>query len=701
MLEEMITRAVLQDGFSPVLRKIAGEQDAFSRKTNALNMGGNVLIGMGAAVIGFGAKAIQAAGKVDEFRRIVEKVRGANEAAFATKFINDYDKRSSFAYFDLMEAAQRMELQNVDLGKSFKDVADIAAMSGRPLMDVARLYDAVSTGRVGLGLSSRGGFAQFGVSVKDIFAAAGKPYTPGHNLQNSMTGTEELDAVHKVLVEKHKAGLDEALATTTLRGSQSMIEGAMERLESNVGAGSLPATVAMLNNVAGAINSISDAVKNVPGFGDKLFGTGAGLIAGGAILKGVAAWKTYAAIQKTAAAAGALERAGEVAKVPIANAEGNAVNLLSGKYGGLRGSLLKAGEASLGARAATTGLTGTFAAGIGTAGLYAVAIAGVVFDIGLLVKSFQEANDASRDFESSIAAVAKAKAMGYDVAKNGGKVTGYDALPVWQQIEYQVLNTGSFGGLDLLTDGAYTPGNAGITATADDQSRALAKKHGRVKGGVMDQYIKEQKARAAAAAAAKADAGQAAGQAADGYKLPPAMEFKLSQDERRLELLKAMGGHERELAQARKQEIGDLNTAAGLLEKQAAIATDLKKKYDLLNQAADDRQKAKLLGLEKADGRSKLDKVTAAILGAGGLGEDEILKRAGIGRGFFAGMSKGHLPKNPMKQAIEALEKRPLIVNFHIGDKIFGQVKDEIVDDALHKLLRLSETSGKNALFGN
>ena len=136
--------------------------------------------------------------------------------------------------------------------------------------------------------------------------------------------------------------------------------------------------LAVPQRVVDDINKISTAVKDVPGLGDKVFGTGAFLLMTGAVLKGVAAWRTYAAIQKTATAVAAIERTGEAAKVPIINSEAAAVTKSTGAFNGLRGMLLKAGTATLGVNAAAASTTRILAAGVVTVGLYAVAIAGLV-----------------------------------------------------------------------------------------------------------------------------------------------------------------------------------------------------------------------------------------------------------------------------------------------------------------------------------
>ena len=205
-----------------------------------------------------------------------------------------------------------------------------------------------------------------------------------------MSPQEVANAVHKALADTGRANLNEKLARTTMSGAEGMIQDAMTRLENSVGGSNLQGTIRVLDTVIDDINKIATAVKDVPGLGDKVFGTGAFLLMTGAVLKGVAAWRTYAAIQKTATAVAAIERTGEAAKVPIANSEAAAVTKSTGAFNGLRGMLLKAGTATLGVNAAAASTTRILAAGVGTVALYAVAIAGLVYDIKLVVDSFQE-----------------------------------------------------------------------------------------------------------------------------------------------------------------------------------------------------------------------------------------------------------------------------------------------------------------------
>lgn len=487
--ETIITRSILEDGFTPVLRKIAGEQDAYARKTAALNSGGNVLIGAGAALIGFGVKSLKVAGEINEIRVALTAVEGAQRAAFDMDVIDKFAQGSKYTYLELAHAGERLALANVNVKDSLGDMADLAAASHKPLAQVAKLYDTLLAGHnVPLALSARGGFSQFYISPEAIFRAAGKEYIPGKTkLIGSMTPQEVAAAVHKVLVSTGRTGLNEKLAHTTLEGTQGLIQDAMVRIGNNVAGGqNINDTVKLLDTIATDLNKIADIAATIPNLGEKILGGGVGIVAAGAILKTVSAFREYRNMANLAKIAGAAERAGEAAKVPIAKAEAVAVEGAAVKYTGLRAILMKTGAASLGARVATTSLTGVMAAGIGTVGLYGLAFAGLVFDIGLVVKSFMELNNASRDFEASTAAMSKAKSQGYDLANGGGKATGYYGLPVWKQYGEELAN----GVAGFATYGKYKPFNTddgGITATSDASSRALAAKHGMAPRGIRAQ----------------------------------------------------------------------------------------------------------------------------------------------------------------------------------------------------------------------
>lgn len=714
-VELMLSRAVLEDGFSPVLRRIAGNQDAFARKTAALNMTGNVLIGAGAGLVGFAVKSAKVAGEIDGIRKAMAAVEGQQKATFDLDYVDKFAQHSKYTYLDLAHAGERLALAGVPVKAYLSDVADLAAKSHKPLAQVAKLYDTVLAGHnVSLALSARGGFSQFYISPDKIFAAAGKQYVPGKTkLQGSMTPEEVVQAVHKVLVQTGASGLNEKLARTTMEGAEGMISDAVTRLSLNVVSGkNLTDTIQLLDTVADDINKIADAAAKIPNLGEKIVGAGAGAIAVGALLKGAGAYRELRNMMNLAKIAGDAERAGEKAKGPIADAEGAAVNGVAVKYSGLQKMLMKVGSASLGVTEGTYTAATAMGAGTLAVGLYAVALAGIVAVGAEVVTMFTDMNDASRKFEASIAAVNAAKAQGYDLKAGAGQAQGFSALPVWKQVLSGFGHSGWGAAINpaLAAYGASLPDadTMGTSAISDKASTALARKHGRPHNGVTATMLREQKAQRDAQAAARREAAKeaaaakaaAAGAAANGFELDPAMAFKLKQDERRVALLKEMGGHEKELKAARAGEIADLNTAAALLERQAAAASDVKAKYDLMDQAAENRQKAKLMGLEKSDQRDKLDKHIASILGGGGLGEDEILKRAGIGRSFFAGLGKGKPPQSPLKMALTALAKRPLILNLHLGDKTFAQVKSEILDDTLQALLHALEGSNPRALYG-
>ena len=711
MIEQMITEAVLRDSFSGPLRRMASEQDAYARKTNSLNTAGNVLIGAGAALTGLAVKSVKVAAAYDQQRQAFGALLGNVDKGKA--MFDDLAKFTVKTPFQLQDWTQATRTL-MGWGMAAKDVMPALEGLGNSEASMGRTGADLQKASYELGEMNAGFISMRQVRnlMMDGVPAATmlkkELHLTGEELAN--IGKQHIDgkigvaAILKGIKESNLAG-GMATQMNTLPGSITSLKDNWNLFLDQMGEPALRPLTNLVNEASDFVSKIRDMSDGTKKFVTLLaYGAGPTMLVGGGVLKAVAAYRTYTSILKLAAAAGAIERAGEKEKVGIAAAEGEAVAGSAAKYAGLRGWLLKTGEASLGARAATTGLTGTLAAGAGTIGLYAVALAGLVTVGYEVVSMFTDMNQASRDFEASTAAVAKARADGYDLKNNAGQAQGFNALPVWKQVLSGFGHSGLWGAVanpwgalygSTLADGS----ESGTSALTDAHSRALAKQHGMAKNGVRAQQIAAQQAQAAAAAAAKAASADAAGQAANDYKLDPALDFKLKEDERRVALLKAMGGHEKELKAARAAEIADLGTAAGLLERQASLATDVTKKYDLLNDAAEDRQKAKMLGLAGKDDRDKLDKTVAQIIGGGGLSEDEILKRAGIGRGFFAGMSKGHVPGNPLKAALDKMAKRPLIINLRIGDKPFGQIKDEIVDDALHQVVQALSGSGQNLLF--
>lgn len=678
--ETMLTRAVLEDQFTPVLRKIAGGMDAFERKTNQINAVGNAFLAAGSAALAFGVKSIKVAGQLDYIKKSMAAVEGANRAAFDMQYVDRFAQKSMFTYMDLAEAARKLAIQNVSVKDNLQDIADISASSGKGLPQISGLYDALlAGGRVGLALSARGGFAQYGISVKEIFAAAGKEYNP-KNLQNSMTPKEVADAVHKVLMQTGKAGLNEKLATTTLTGVTGMLEDAVTRLENSVGKADLPATIGLLNKTAGAINRLAEAVAKVPGFGDKLMLGAGGAILAGAVLKGVAAYRQYTSILKIASAVGATERAGEMEKVGIAAKEGAAVAESAGRWT-----------------------------------KYAGAISFVTKNIGALTKGFalllaaktavdvfsdpqgQFFNNAYNDFRrnqggafmdklkdpfgtiSSLPARMKGGAS--------GEFTRY-ATAGQSIIEGSKWKEGIDAFHRLMPEIARIENSWGKVSDAEI-----------IKTAERLHTIVENTRKYLVTPPDIADPGDrpgkddAAGNDANGYKIPAKLDYEIKASERKVQLLEAEKAAAKQINAAKQDEIKYLMQAAGLLRKNAALATDEDAKYRMLNEADEDQQKARLLKLK--DTKGAFEKVAATIISSAGLGEDEILKQAGIGGRFFKSLGGKHgaLPQDPLKAALTDirahLQQRPFVFQFHIGDKVVQQMTVKVKDEVIHELLQV------------
>lgn len=664
----------------------------------ALNAIGNVFLGAGGAAAGFLVKSVKVAGQLDEVKKSMAAVEGANKAAFDMDYVDKFAQHSKFTYLDLAEAAKRLALQNVSVKDTLGDVADVAAASGKPLAQVAQLYDALlGGGRVGLALSARGGFAQYGLSTREIFAAAGMPYTPGQNLQNAMSPQQVADAVHKLLATSGRAGLNEKLANTTLSGVQGMMEDALTRVENNLGTAKLPETIALASKAAGALNSLADAIKNTPGAGDKFVMGTVGALAVGGILKGIAAWRQYSAILKTATALGKIERAGEAAKVPVAAAEGAAVEGAASKYVLMKTVLGNVGKAALGESAAFVGARTAILAGGTALSMYALIAVGAAADIYAVVGAMKALGDASTHVEKAQAANADAKKAGYDLKQS--HVTGFGAMPAWKQYLLLLDNRLTFGLVAKMHPQMYA--ETGFSGLTDAQTRAAAARHGAPPGGVRGQQLAAEKSAAEKAAQARKDAADAAAKAADSYELPADVSYRLKAEERRLILLQAQGASQNALNAAKKQEIVGLEYASRLLREQAKLAGDPKSRYKLLDEADENDQKAAMLKLDKyGKGKNGFDRTIATILGAGGLGEEEILKRTGVGRGMFASLGRGRPPASPLRGLIERAAKRPTVVQLSLNGRVLQEIKTEAVDETLKEILSMLESGSARPVLG-
>jgi hypothetical protein len=699
-LDQMITEAILRDKFTPVLNKIASETDAYARRTNAINMAGNVALGIGAGLTAFLVKSTQVAGRLDYIKKSMAAVEGANKAAFDVDYVDKFAQHSMFTYMDLSEAARRLAIQNVSVKGNLQDIADISASSGKPLAQISQLYDALlAGGRVSLALSARGGFSQYGISVREIFAAAGKEYNP-KNLQNSMTPQEVADAVHKVLAQSGKAGLNEKMATTTLAGAGGMLQDAVTRFEDAIGGANLPGVIKLLNSTAGAVNYLATSIKGNPLFGDALaFTAGSALLAGG-ILKAVTAYRQYQAILKTAAAIGKVERAGEAEKAGIAASEGAAVEGAAVKYGGLRMMLARLGGAYTGVAGAETGAAGAMAAGIGVVGLYAIAIAGLAADIYAVVGALYALGDASTKTQQAQAAVVEANKQGYDIKAGAGKVNGFGAKSVMQQylsaLGDQIVGWDTFGKWHPFGSDEMTGSDALVPPGWNKQHHAMAK------NGVRAHAIRA----AQDAADKRRDAASAAAeQAANGYELDPKLKYQIDHDERRLAYLREARAGQKAINGAVADEIKLFGQAEKLLRAHALQATDAKKKYELLNQADEYHYKAMEAKFGKGKGKAGFDPTIATIVSSAGMSEDEILKRTGIGRHFFRslGSKSSGLPPDPFKQALSRLrtQKQPVNIQLNLDGKAIQALATAVEVPIIQQLVHMLEGSGNRPLMGS
>lgn len=693
----MLTRAILQDDFSPVLRKIANNQDEFAGKTARLNAMGNVFLGAGSAALAFGVKSIKVAGQLDEIKKAMAAVEGAQKAAFDLDFAQKYGLASKATYLEISQAAQSLVLHQMSVKDNLKDIADLAAATGKPLQEVANLWERLQTGRTGSALGQQG-FPRLGISTAAVFEAAGLPYKPGQTVQGKITPEQAFAAIRSIMAKRGDTGLDEKLSRTTLSGSSSMIEDSITGLQANLGAAKLTTTIAILNKVADSINNVSDAIKNVPGAGDKFLGMAAGLIAVGTALKIASSlrdFRTSANLAKIAAdssgkgfkgLAGAKKLA-EIAAKDENKAEIDKLGTLDKEKGEL-GSTITRWQALKNLLASMPGKIGFMGAAEGATGRIAKMGGFGLKGTGALVPGL--IGGAILATPAIMAAVGAYKILGEQMAENDAKLRGDGVTDLSAQINRMA---------DLrkkLRDHPNDPKLLREMAQTHDMFMRL--------GGAPQRAAMKAKAAAEAKTAgdmSKADAAtrakEAAGEAANKYELPADLQYNIKHDERELALLKDQHATQQQMNAAKATEIAHLMKAHDLLLANAKLATDDRAKYKLLDEAEEFQQKARIAKI--ADKRDLMDRTIATIIGGGGISDDEVLKRTGIGRRFFRSLGgPGAKTADPMKAALLQAAKRPTIINISLDGKVRQTLKQETADEVLAVLATMfggSTTGGR------
>lgn len=697
-VETMVTEAVLRDSFTPVLRKIAAQQDAFAQRTSKLNTAANVGLMAGGAGTKLAVDAIKTAAAYDQQRKAYITLLGdAERGKQLFKDLAEYSTVTPFNFTDWQKASQMLlgfGVQAEDLKPILESLGNAVASTGGDGTNLEGAARAVGQMYAGtLKMQEINQLVNQGIPAakllrEQLHLSGAELQAIGNQHISGKIGVEALRAA--IMGGNMKSGMSDQM--NTLNGAVSNLQDNWKNFLADMGDPALQPLTRLVNksgDLLGNLQKMDPAVQKMVAF----LGLAAGptTVVAASILKGIVAWRNYKAAVETDAAVSKIERAGESEKVGVAAKEGAAVEGAAVKYGGLAAKL--EGVASKAGIVNATALRG-----VGVLGLYGVALAGLAADAYLVVNALKELGDASENVEKAQQANADARKMGYDVKQS--HVTGAGSKSIWKQYAYELSQ--SWAASPLLKYGVKALWGkdfdepTGFTALTDAKTRAAAKKHGMPAHGVRAQQIAAQKAAAEKAAAARR---QAAEDAANSYRLDPALDYKLKQDERRVALLEAQKASQDKINAAKKQEIADLMKASDLLRAQAKIATDPKAKYRLLDEADEDAQKAKLLALDKTKAdKDGFDKTSATILGAAGLGEDEILKRTGIGKRFFASMGKGSLPPDPLKAALAKIGKQDIHVTLALDGKAVQTITVKVENEVAKALAQVLGGSNRRLL---
>ena len=716
--DTLTTIAILDD--SPYLRGV----ERMARATEGVNQTAGLeriasgLTMAGAVAVGVGALMIKTASQFQQMQMSLKNSTGNDQLFQNLKSFTFNTPYTTSIWADQARMLHGFGVSAQDVIPVMKNLGD--AVTGVFGVDPGRLAQLTyAYSEMNIGFANARHLKMFAVAGLNPYASVekylgvsenqaaniGKLHIPGKFvnaaiMQGEMDDPKKRDAMLKYM--------------HSLKGEVSNLSDAWQIFMANAGTGALEPVSKGIHWLADEIKRLSDPGTS-KSLGYMILFGGPAMLAAGPLVRAISLWKQMETAKKMASVASVMERNAELSKLPVLEEETGAVQTATMKWTALGNTLLGVATKAGVLYAAYAGIVG---------------IKDLVDDktaTGLANNQFNaEFNNLRKDRKGALGDFIKDPLQNFatgigDTFRGQGTARGqFDALTAnanviiqsskdakaiadfqrllpalqnsfkyWQSTSLDTVQS-QVGKVNEIVNETrnYNPADAAIAEQGNAANAARA--------ATLAEYQKHKSEYLHATPGKPSAAGD------------PLARLGIDEDraETLMKIAKIQGNSGAE-AKYRVQAIGlidkeisGLTRYAASIEnvagKKGAWLTAEKKILELMQHRAEFQEAEK-----NGDGRSKLDKVTAAILGAGGLGEDEILKRAGIGRGFFAGMSKGHLPKNPMKQAIEALAKRPLIVNFQIGDKVFGQVKKEIVDDALHALLRLSETSGKNALFGN
>ena len=703
---------------------MAAATEGISRTTGIDRLASGMTLA-GGIMVGLGAKAIQTASQFQQMQMSLQRLTGSNKMfedlkkyTFSTPYTTSIWADQARMLLGFGVAADQVIPTLKTLGDA---VTGVYGVDPTKLSQLTYAYAEMAKG-----------FAN-ARHVKMFQTAGASPYDSIHKYlgldENQIANIGKLHipgkyvnaAIMKGIMDDPGKQDAQIKFMDTMAGQMSNLSDSWQQMMAGAGTGALEPIGKAINFLADGVKRLSDPSTS-KSLGYMILFGGPAMLAAGPLVRAISLWKQMEGAKKLATIASNTERNAELSKLPVLQTETTAVETATSRWSAL-------GDTLLGVATKAGTLYAAYAALQGVKDVYDVTKPGgadsLSFDaefntlrkdrkgamldflkdptgnIGIgLADIFQGKGTAKGSFDQMITSAnaiverskdQKAAADFHRLLPSLRQTFQNWGQTPWSTVEDQV------GRIHEVVNEArnYNPADSGLAAqqkAAEAANAATLAQYNAHRGD----YLKTKTPKPSAAEDPLAQADAAEDRSETMMKIA-GLRYKRTG---------AKADHDAYNA-ARKETLGLIDQEIAGLERHAAAIEHVagkskewlttEKKVQSLMEKHEELESDKL----DKDKRSKLDKTEAQILGGGGLSEDEILKRAGIGRAFFAGMTKGKLPHNPLTDALKQVAKRPLIVNVKIGDRTWLQLKKEIVDDALEQQIRLMSTSGQNTLFGS
>lgn len=721
------TIAILDD--SPYLRgveRMAAATHGVGRTNGLDRLAGGMTLA-GGLMVGLGVKAIKTASQFQQMQMSLKRMSGSDDLFNnLKKFTLDTPYTTSF-WADQARMLQGFGITGDKVIPVMKRLGD--AVTGAYGIDEERLKRLIfATGEMEKGFGNarhvnmfqRAGYSPYASIEKYLgldenqIANIGRLHIPGKYVNAAIQQGMQDDPQRADAMEQHLHTLD---------GATHKLSEAWQMFMAQAGSGALAPVTSSVRWLADQVSRLADpgASKSL---GYLILYGGPAMLAAGPLVRAISLWKGMTAAKNLATIASNTERNAEIAKMPVLEAETAAVTTATTRWGAFgtaiagvaaKGALLAGLAVAIQAVADASESLGSKdgsnrvdfdaryqdfrrnrVAGAGSDILHLGRTAAHVFTGGLSARTNFDrmAGDASRIIGDSnnaqaLAAYERLKPRIDNVEKNWSGVS-------WSEV------TGITERLNTIVQGAKASKDAGGAAanamldaqqnTAKAYNKSLLAEYNAHKGD----YMKEKKGKAPSAADNPLDQAEMAEDRSETMMKIAGLRFKRTGAEKDHEAYNAARKRTLSLIDS---EIAALTHHADAIEHVRGKAKEWLSTEKQVQSLMEKHEELESDKLDK-DKRNKLDKHIATLLGAGGLSEQEFLKKTGINGRYLSQLGKPPSHENTVSKALKTIASRPMVINLQLDNKPFAQIKAQIKDEIFRDLEKVMSGSSPRAIFG-